>query len=99
MLPSPGLAGARGRRGSSCRRVAPLAHAASGGRARLPCVLEESPTVALGLGGGAAAVEPPCSSPLDADEIARIRLDTGVLQGARIALPDNELLSILDMEA
>jgi hypothetical protein len=65
----------------------------------LPCVLEESPTVALGLGGGAAAVEPPCSSPLDADEIARIRLDTGVLQGARIALPDNELLSILDMEA
>jgi hypothetical protein len=44
-------------------------------------------------------VEQPCSSPLGAEEIARFRLDTGVLQGARIALPDNELLSILDMEA
>jgi AMMECR1 domain-containing protein len=65
----------------------------------MSCVLEESPKVVLELAGGAAAVEQPCSSPLGANEIARIRLDTGVLQGARIALPDNELLSILDMEA
>ncbi|KAK1649566.1 hypothetical protein QYE76_067371 [Lolium multiflorum] len=67
--------------------------------APMPCILEESPMAVLELAGGAMAVEQPCSSPLGAEEIARIRLDTGVLQGVRIALPDNELLSILDMEA
>ncbi|KAK1648108.1 hypothetical protein QYE76_065913 [Lolium multiflorum] len=68
--------------------------------ARLPCVLEEAAPLELGFDGevGAAAALP-CPAPFDAEEIARIRLDTGLLQGARVALPDAELLSILDMEA
>ncbi|KAK1606771.1 hypothetical protein QYE76_030444 [Lolium multiflorum] len=67
--------------------------------AHLPCVLQECPAAMLEPVGGAADVGQLCSTPLGAEEIARIRLDTGVLQGARIALPDSELLSILDMEA
>jgi hypothetical protein len=50
-------------------------------------------------GGGVAAAALPCPSPLGTKEIACIRMDTVVLQGTRVALPDDELLSILDMEA
>ncbi|KAM0925409.1 hypothetical protein ACQ4PT_004215 [Festuca glaucescens] len=67
--------------------------------APMPCVLEESSTLQQESGGGAAAAALSCPSPLGTEEIARIRQDTGVLQGARVALPDDELLSILDMEA
>ncbi|KAM0903159.1 hypothetical protein ACQ4PT_018929 [Festuca glaucescens] len=67
--------------------------------APMPCVLEESSTLQQESGGGAAAAALSCPSPLGVEEIARIRQDTGVLQGARVALPDDELLSILDMEA
>jgi hypothetical protein len=65
----------------------------------LPCVLEEAAPLVLGSDGEMGAAALPCPAPLDAEAIARIRQDTGLLQGARVALPDAELLSILDMEA
>ncbi|KAM0925856.1 hypothetical protein ACQ4PT_003775 [Festuca glaucescens] len=65
----------------------------------LPCVLEEVVPLEHGDGFGVGTVEPACLPPLDAAAIARISHDTGVIQGARVALPDAELLSILDMEA
>jgi hypothetical protein len=67
--------------------------------APMPCVLEESSMLGQVAGGGVAAAALPCPSPLGTKEIACIRMDTVVLQGARVALPDDELLSILDMEA
>jgi hypothetical protein len=66
---------------------------------RLPCVLEEAAPLELGSDAEEGAAALPCPAPLDAEAIARIRQDTGLLQGARVALPDAELLSILDMEA
>jgi hypothetical protein len=67
--------------------------------ATLPCVLEDVVPLEHGDDFGVGAAEPACLPPLDAAAIARISHDTGVTQGARVALPDAELLSILDMEA
>jgi hypothetical protein len=67
--------------------------------APLPCVLEELTPLEQGVGFGAGNAASACPPTLDADEIAHIHHDTSVLLGTRVALPDAELLSILDMEA
>jgi hypothetical protein len=70
-----------------------------GAPAALPCILEEVAPLELGVDSGAGNAASACLPPLDAEEIARIQRDTGVLLGTRVALPDAELQSILDMEA